>query len=82
MVYCVYSLESPRYEKENRPRLAYICRYGIFSKGPKNKFETAVVNEPYVFEPLKILCNLPWCYFTYHTLGSSESVFDICIISI
>ena len=25
-------------------------------KGPKNEFETAVVNEPSVFEPLKFYC--------------------------
>ena len=28
----------------------------IFSKGLKNKFETAMVNEPSVFEPLKLYC--------------------------
>ena len=28
-----------------------------FSKGLKNEFETAVVNEPSVFEPLKFYCN-------------------------
>ena len=27
-----------------------------FFKGLKNKFETAVVNEPSVFEPLKFYC--------------------------
>ena len=31
-----------------------ICSYGIFSKGLKNEFETAVVNEPSVFEPRKV----------------------------
>ena len=29
---------------------------GFFSKGLKNKFETAVVNEPSAFEPLKFNC--------------------------
>ena len=29
---------------------------GFFSKGLKNEFETAVVNEPSVFEPLKVYC--------------------------
>ena len=29
---------------------------GFFSKGFKNEFETAVVNEPSVFEPLKFYC--------------------------
>ena len=31
--------------------------HGIFSKGLKNKFETAIVNEPSVFEPLKFYCS-------------------------
>ena len=30
----------------------------FFSMGLKNKFETAVVNEPSVFEPLKFYCIL------------------------
>ena len=29
-----------------------------FSKGLKNEFETAVVDEPSVFEPLKFYCHL------------------------
>ena len=28
-----------------------------FSKGLKNEFKTAMVNEPSVFEPLKFYCN-------------------------
>ena len=38
------------------PKLSQICSYGLFSKGLKNKFETAVVNEPSLFEPLKFYC--------------------------
>ena len=30
--------------------------WGFFSKGPKNEFETAVVNDPSVLEPLKVYC--------------------------
>ena len=66
-VYCVFSLESPhrgdsneytqntiyQYKKENHPELSQICNYGTCSKGLKNEFETAVVNEPSVFDPLK-----------------------------
>ena len=33
---------------------------GFFSKGLKNEFETAVVNEPSVFEPLTYYCS--WFY--------------------
>ena len=69
-VYCVFSLESPQrgdsneytqytifqYKKENHSKLSKICNYGICSKGPKNEFETAVVNELSVFEPLKFYC--------------------------
>ena len=29
---------------------------GFFSMGPNNKFETAVLNEPSVFQPLKFYC--------------------------
>ena len=35
----------------------------FFSKGPKNEFETAVVNEPSVFEPLKFYCISKFDYF-------------------
>ena len=38
-------------------KLSLISSYGIFSKGLKNEFERAVVNEPSVFEPLKFYCN-------------------------
>ena len=42
--------------KENHPKLSQICMYEFFSKGLENEFETAVVNEPSVFEPLKFYC--------------------------
>ena len=45
-----------QYKKENIPKLSQICNYGICSKGLKNEFETAMVNEPSVFEPLKFYC--------------------------
>ena len=68
-VYCVFSLELPQrgdsneytkytifHYKKNIAKLSQICNYGICSKGLKNEFETAVVNEPSVFEPLKFYC--------------------------
>ena len=39
--------------KLNYPKSAAM---GLFSYGLKNEFETAVVNEPSVFEPLKFYC--------------------------
>ena len=42
--------------KNKHPKLSQICSYGYFSKVLKNAFETAVVNEPSVFEPLKFYC--------------------------
>ena len=71
-VYCVFTLESPhrgdsneyiqytifQHEKEKHPKLFQLCSHGIFSKGLKNEFELAVVNEPSVFEPLKFYCIL------------------------
>ena len=70
MVCCVFSLESPHWgdsneytqytifniKNENHPKLSQICSLEIFSKGLENEFETAVVNEPYVFEPLNFHC--------------------------
>ena len=69
-VCCVFSLESPHrgdsneYTQytifnikkkitQNYPKSAAM---GFCSKGLKNEFETAVVNEPSVFEPLKFYC--------------------------
>ena len=48
----------------NHPKYNNVCSYGIFSKGLKNEFETAVVNEPSVFEPLKFYCSLCLDIFT------------------
>ena len=59
----VFSLESPyrgdsnaytqytsfNVKKENHPKLSQIWSYRNFSKGLKNEFETAVVNEPSMF---------------------------------
>ena len=67
----VFSLESPHrgdsneytqytifyIKKKKKTKLSQICSYGIFSKGLKSEIETAVVNEPSVFEPLKFYCN-------------------------
>ena len=72
-VYCVFSLESPHHGDSNEYTqytifnirkkttlnyLSQICSYGIFFPWDKNKVETAVVNEPSVFEPLKVYCTL------------------------
>ena len=37
---------------------------GFFSKGRKNEFETVVVNEPSVFEPLMFICVIKLCLST------------------
>ena len=64
-VCCVFSLESPHQSDSNEktqhtifnlPKFSQICSYGIFSNGLKNEFETALVNEPSVIEPLKFYC--------------------------
>ena len=65
MVYCLFSLESPHRGDSNE-----YTQYTIFTMkkknnlnypkspamGLKNEFETAVVNEPSLFEPLKFYC--------------------------
>ena len=78
-LYFVFSLESPhrggsneytqytiyQYKKENHSKLSQICNYGICSKGLKKEFETAVVNEPSVFEPLQFYytCFYVMCFW-------------------
>ena len=66
----VFSLESPHRGDSNEytqytifhVKTKIILNYpksaamGFCSKGPKNEFGTAVVNEPSVFEPLKLYC--------------------------
>ena len=51
-----YNIPFFQYEKEEHPKLSQTCSYGIVSKGLKEEFETAVVTEPSVFEPLKFYC--------------------------
>ena len=45
---------------------------GFFSKGLKNEFETAVVNEPSVFEPLKLYC------MTLHPVLFIPPTYEVC----
>ena len=70
-VYCVFSLESPHRGDSNEytqhiilnskqkesPLIILSLPLGDFSKGLENEFETAVVDEPSVLEPLKFYCN-------------------------
>ena len=49
--YTIYNIK-----KENHSKLPKICSYGFCSNELKNEFETAVVNELSVFEPLKFYC--------------------------
>ena len=70
-VCCVLSLESPHrgdsneytqyctifnMNKKNTLNHPKSAAMGFFSNGLRNEFETAVVNEPSVFEPLKFYC--------------------------
>ena len=47
-----------QYKKENHQIIPNLHLWDFFFKGPKNEFETAVVNETSVFEPLKFYCTL------------------------
>ena len=42
--------------KKNTLNYPKSAAMGFFSKGLMNEFETAMVNEPSVFEPLKFYC--------------------------
>ena len=58
---------------KNIPKLSQICHYGICSKGLKSEFETAVVNEPSVFEPSKFYCI---CILPHENLLSIKEVMN------
>ena len=45
-----------QYKKKIILNYPKICNYGICSKELKKELETAIVNEPSVFEPLKFYC--------------------------
>ena len=50
-------------KQENHPKLSQSCSYGTFSMGLNNEFETAMVNESSVLQPLKFYCvRQPRCY--------------------
>ena len=77
-VCCVSSLESPHWGDSNeftqytvfninkKITLNYpkSAAKGSFSKGRKHEFETAMVNEPSVYEPLKFYCYLDDCGYS------------------
>ena len=68
----MFSVESPRtiFNIKKKITLNYSksAVMGFFSKGLKNKFETAVVNEPSVFELLKFYC----IYFEIPVFGRTR----------
>ena len=90
-VCCVFSLESPRrgdsYEytqytisninKQSTVIYPKSAAMGFCSKGLKNEFETAVVNELSVLEPLKFYCirqmNWTLLYLYFHVLRIKNS---------
>ena len=74
----IYHLQ---YNKENRPKLSQICSNVFISKGLKNEFETAVVNEPSVFEPTKFYCNVHGYALSEYPLDLQVSVYILIEIS-
>ena len=60
--------------KKNTLNYPKSAAMGFFSKGLKDEFERAVVNEPSVFEPLKFCCILLmlFCRLMY--------IFQLCFV--
>ena len=73
-LWCVFSMESPHRDDSNeytqyiifdiKKFLLNYPKYAAmgFSKGLRNVFETGLVNEPSVFEPLKVYCMDVWMF--------------------
>ena len=52
----IINIKDKKRNTRNIPTYNNVCSYDIFCKGLKNEFETAVVNEPLMVEPLKFYC--------------------------
>ena len=50
-----HNIPYSQYKKEKSSLIIQNLQLWDFSKGLKNEFETAVVDEPSVFEPLKLV---------------------------
>ena len=61
-------------KKETHLKLSY----GIFPRDSKNQFEIALVNEPSVFEPLKVYCI---CNFTCENVFFFSSHFLLIFLA-
>ena len=76
-VCCMFSLESPHRGDSNEytqytifstyKKISLNCSKSaatrFFSKGLKDEFQTALVNEPSVFEPLKFYCSYSFQFY-------------------
>ena len=60
-----------QYQNENHPIYPKSAVIGFFAKELKNEFETAVVNAPSVFEPLKVYCMFNKIFIPVVTTGES-----------
>ena len=60
----------------NYPKYNNVCNYGDFSYRLKNEFETAVVNQPSVFEPLKVYCILLGKFSLQNLLDIPKALFS------
>ena len=52
---CTHNIPFPYMKKKITQKIPNLQLWD-FSKGPRNEFETAVGNNPSVFEPLKFYC--------------------------
>ena len=60
-----YSISFSIYKKEKLPLIILSRPLWDFFKGLKNEFERAVVDEPSVFEPLKVYCIIKLVYLKH-----------------
>ena len=52
-----FSIQKKKKKKRKSPKIILNLQLREVSKGLKNEFETVVVNEPSMFEPLKVYCD-------------------------
>ena len=60
----MHNIPFSKKKKRKSPSIIPNLQLWDFFKGLKNEFETAVVNEPSVFKPLKFYCTSHVCWYS------------------
>ena len=79
--YTQYPVFNNKKKKKITPNYPKSAAKGFFSQGLKNEFETAVVNEPSAFEPLKFYCITKKAYIINMVeMSNADELMDVSFL--